>query len=303
MTTGFQYICYERLSKKIKDPYSYFYEVAESIMSLRRFSNLPITIKTDFPDFFNKVPTGNLTTVKINKKFKRPLFTTHEKLYQLKDLPYDNTFLVDTETIFLDNPEKLLGSNQHIQIARETRPSDKGDLALVLLKTYNTGFIVAECNKQWQKIINQAIDIFEKIKDHKRDKVDDEGMLRQGDQWFFNKAIDSIYDTKKQIAEDRFLGVSLDFYTGVKVALDSLKDLGVNPYAKLIHLARAVDSWRIFPRVFISTYIYLLYKVVIWYMNLEGPTMEQSGLVSIVVGAGAAWFGLYTGSRAKSDKK
>src|SRR5210317_677619 len=83
----------------------------------------------------------------------------------------------------------------------------------------------------------------------------------------------------------------------------SIKDLGINPYAKLIHLARAVDSWRIFPRVFISTYIYLLYKVVIWYMNLEGPTMEQSGLVSIVVGAGAAWFGLYTGSRAKSDKR
>jgi hypothetical protein len=79
----------------------------------------------------------------------------------------------------------------------------------------------------------------------------------------------------------------------------SIKDLGVNPYAKLIHLARAVDSWRIFPRVFISTYIFLLYKVVIWYMELEGPTMEQSGLVSIVVGAGAAWFGLYTGSKAK----
>jgi len=93
-----------------------------------------------------------------------------------------------------------------------------------------------------------------------------------------------------------------------KISIDlevdtSIKDLGVNPYAKLIHLARAVDSWRIFPRVFISTYIFLLYKVVIWYMELEGPTMEQSGLVSIVVGAGAAWFGLYTGSRAKSDKK
>ena len=34
----------------------------------------------------------------------------------------------------------------------------------------------------------------------------------------------------------------------------SVKDLGPNPYAKLIHLARAVDSWRIFPRVFITTY-------------------------------------------------
>ena len=79
----------------------------------------------------------------------------------------------------------------------------------------------------------------------------------------------------------------------------SIKDLGVNPYAKIIHLAKAIDAWRIFPRVFITTYIYLLYKVVIWYMNIADPTLEQSGLVSIVVGAGAAWFGLYTGTSKK----
>jgi len=72
-----------------------------------------------------------------------------------------------------------------------------------------------------------------------------------------------------------------------------------NKYQKTIDLAYAVDQWRIFPRVFISTYIYLLYKVVTWYMALETPTMEQSGLVSVVVGAGAAWFGLYTGSSKK----
>jgi hypothetical protein len=76
-------------------------------------------------------------------------------------------------------------------------------------------------------------------------------------------------------------------------------DTSKNPFQWLIHLARAVDAWRIFPRIFITTYIYLLYKVVIWYMEMPNPTMEQSGLVSIVVGAGAAWFGLYTGSRAK----
>ena len=79
----------------------------------------------------------------------------------------------------------------------------------------------------------------------------------------------------------------------------SIKDLGVNPYAKIIHLAKAIDAGRIFPRVFITTYIYLLYKVVIWYMNIADPTLEQSGLVSIVVGAGAAWFGLYTGTSKK----
>jgi hypothetical protein len=80
----------------------------------------------------------------------------------------------------------------------------------------------------------------------------------------------------------------------------SIKDLGINPYAKLIHMARAVDAWRIFPRLFLTVYIILLYKCVIWYMNLSAPTMEQSGLISIVVGAGAAWFGLYTGTSKKS---
>ena len=73
----------------------------------------------------------------------------------------------------------------------------------------------------------------------------------------------------------------------------------VNRYQKWIDMARAVDQWRIFPRIFITTYIYLLYAVVMWYMELSAPSMEQSGLVSIVVGAGAAWFGLYTGSSTK----
>ncbi len=86
-----------------------------------------------------------------------------------------------------------------------------------------------------------------------------------------------------------------------KVKLDlevdtSVKDLGPNPFAKVIHLARAIDAWRIFPRLFLTIYIVLLYKCVIWFMNLDAPTFEQSGLISIVVGAGAAWFGLYTGT-------
>ena len=87
-----------------------------------------------------------------------------------------------------------------------------------------------------------------------------------------------------------------------KVKLDlevdtSVKDLGPNPFVWIIHLARAVDAWRIFPRIFITTYIFLLYKCVIWVMALENPPLEQSGLISVVVGAGAAWFGLYTSSR------
>jgi hypothetical protein len=86
-----------------------------------------------------------------------------------------------------------------------------------------------------------------------------------------------------------------------KVKLDleidtSTKNLGPNPYAKWIHLARAIDAWRPFPRLFITIYIYILYQVIEWYIRLPNPSMEQSGLISVVVGAGAAWFGLYVGS-------
>ena len=76
-------------------------------------------------------------------------------------------------------------------------------------------------------------------------------------------------------------------------------DSKVNPWQKYIFLAKAVDAWRIWPRAFLSVYIFLIYFVVMWFLDLPDPTMEQSGLISILVGAGAAWFGLYVNSAAK----
>jgi hypothetical protein len=69
-----------------------------------------------------------------------------------------------------------------------------------------------------------------------------------------------------------------------------------NPWQRGIWLAQMIDSWRIFPRMFLSVYIFLLYYSTIWFMELPEPTLEQSGLISIIVGAGAAWFGLYAGT-------
>jgi|TARA_B100000519_G_C14095760_1_gene368591 hypothetical protein len=61
---------------------------------------------------------------------------------------------------------------------------------------------------------------------------------------------------------------------------------------------QTLDKLRLFPRLFIGVYIWMFYDVVQWFMALEAPTNQQAGLVSIIVGAGAAWFGLYvrTGS-------
>ena len=63
------------------------------------------------------------------------------------------------------------------------------------------------------------------------------------------------------------------------------------------------DKLRIFPRVFISVYIYMFYNVANWFMSLPEPNNAQAGLVSVVVGAGAAWFGLYVNSQAKVLKQ
>tara|TARA_R110000851_G_scaffold224141_1_gene376990 strand:- start:582 stop:917 length:336 start_codon:yes stop_codon:yes gene_type:complete len=88
-----------------------------------------------------------------------------------------------------------------------------------------------------------------------------------------------------------------------KVELDlevTPNNIGINPFQKWVHLAKTVDAWRIFPRVFVSVYIVLLYDVVTWFMTLEAPNLEQAGLVSVVVGAMAAVFGIYAGTNKQS---
>ena len=72
-----------------------------------------------------------------------------------------------------------------------------------------------------------------------------------------------------------------------------------NHWQKWIFAAKTIDAWRIIPRAFLGIYMYLLYYATFWFMDLADPTLEQSGLISVLVGAGAAWFGLYTSSAAK----
>ena len=69
-----------------------------------------------------------------------------------------------------------------------------------------------------------------------------------------------------------------------------------NPWQRYIWFSQMADAYRIFPRAFLSVYMYLLYYTTFWFMDLPEPSFEQSGLISIVVGAGAAWFGLYAGT-------
>ena len=67
--------------------------------------------------------------------------------------------------------------------------------------------------------------------------------------------------------------------------------------------AQAIDKSRVWPRMLITLYGVMFYKVTDWFMTLPDPTNAQSAFVSVIVGAGAAWFGLYCGSGGSSKKE
>lgn len=60
-----------------------------------------------------------------------------------------------------------------------------------------------------------------------------------------------------------------------------------------------LDQWRIVPRLLIITYMVVFYQTTSWFMQLPDPNNAQAGFVSVIVGAGAAWFGLYVNSNSK----
>ena len=57
-----------------------------------------------------------------------------------------------------------------------------------------------------------------------------------------------------------------------------------------------IDKWRVWPRLLITLYGIMFYRTTEWFMSLPAPTNAQSAYISVIVGAGAAWFGLYAGT-------
>jgi len=60
-----------------------------------------------------------------------------------------------------------------------------------------------------------------------------------------------------------------------------------------------LDAWRIVPRLLILSYMLVFYQTCTWFMALGSPSNAQAGFVSCIVGAGAAWFGLYCNAGGK----
>ena len=63
-----------------------------------------------------------------------------------------------------------------------------------------------------------------------------------------------------------------------------------------------IYKWRVWPRLLITLYGVMFYRTTEWFMTLPDPSNAQSAFISVIVGAGAAWFGLYCGSGGSKDK-
>ena len=67
--------------------------------------------------------------------------------------------------------------------------------------------------------------------------------------------------------------------------------------------AGIMDKFRLIPRLIMLAYIYAFYQSVTWFMQLPDPTNAQAMFISTIVGAGAAFFGLYVGKPGASIPK
>lgn len=64
----------------------------------------------------------------------------------------------------------------------------------------------------------------------------------------------------------------------------------------ITRIASALDELRVVPRALMALYVYMIVSTQTWFFALEDPSTSQAAFASAVIGAGAAWFGLYVNS-------
>ena len=60
-------------------------------------------------------------------------------------------------------------------------------------------------------------------------------------------------------------------------------------------LHNVLDDWKVLPRLMMLAVTVLTYQAVHWFMGLPDPSVAQSGLVSVCMGALTGCFGIWMG--------
>jgi hypothetical protein len=62
-----------------------------------------------------------------------------------------------------------------------------------------------------------------------------------------------------------------------------------------------IDDYKIFPRIMMLVVTILTYQAVHWFMKLPDPSIAQSGLVSVCMGALTGCFGIWMGKESTTQ--
>jgi hypothetical protein len=84
---------------------------------------------------------------------------------------------------------------------------------------------------------------------------------------------------------------------------DLVPDRGDDAPTLSNQIAGTLDKFRVIPRLVMLSYCWAFYASVEWFMALPTPTNSQAMFISTIVGAGAAFFGLYVGKPGASLPK
>jgi hypothetical protein len=64
-------------------------------------------------------------------------------------------------------------------------------------------------------------------------------------------------------------------------------------------MSTVLDEWKVWPRVMMLVFTLMSWRVVEWFMNLPDPSVQQAGLVSVVMGAATGAFGIWMSKEVK----
>ena len=67
----------------------------------------------------------------------------------------------------------------------------------------------------------------------------------------------------------------------------------------MVNMMTLIDEYKVMPRLMMLAVTVLTYQSVHWYMGLDNPSVQQSGLVSVCMGALTGCFGIWMGKEAK----
>ena len=64
-------------------------------------------------------------------------------------------------------------------------------------------------------------------------------------------------------------------------------------------MSTVLDEWKVWPRVMMLVFTLMSWRVVEWFMNLPDPSVQQAGLVSVVMVAATGAFGIWMSKEVK----